>query len=530
MAVKALPMTQQQPAEDSIPLWAWLMAMAALAFGLRAWLPNVVAFGIDESIAASLATQIAYGKTFPLAGIRTSFGFLNPPTYLYLLAPFFRLTSDPALVALFPMFLGSLAVVFAGLAGDRLGGRHVALLAAAIVCLSPNAVEHSRRLWGHDLQVFLGAVACWGALQQTTRGLVISFASAAIAQTCHLTGILLWLPGLVIVGRNLRERWPALAIGFAIGGFLYLPWLIHQLLNGWPDLGIVWGALTTGGTTRDLGHAVTAGGAWVMLLADSWNHDLLGAPRPWSITPITSAVLSVGALLLLAIGLSAAVTRMLRHEVPERSDLLALTLPVLAAPVIFGVILQATVPPYQLPVLAPMALLAAYGCDRVIQTYRWLGIVTSIAVALWLNIALAHVLVVRHALAEGAGSSPTLAEQKTIVRTIRATIGNQRFRMAQDSRRPETGIDIAYIYLFHWAGIGDRFSGFPVHFFVVTSDGWRAPHPAARAFLRPHLLGETERLRLYELPTDSWDGWAEVIRIIHALPTPPSKPEVPPAP
>lgn len=506
---------------DSYHVGFWLVLIAALGLLLRAWFPNVVQFGIDEATASSLATQIAHGRSFPLAGIRTSFGFLNPPTYLYFLAPFFAVTRDPAIVALVPMILGAAASALAGMTALRLGGARVALLAAIMVAICPNAVEHSRRLWGHDLQVFLGAVACWCMVEawwraahhegRPNRWLAGSFAAAAVAQTCHLSGALYWLPGLLLFASAPRRFAKGLAAGIVAALALYAPWLAHQIREGWPDLAVIAGALSGGAASRDLGHPVPALAAWFFVLGDAWNNDLLGARRSFDVVPSAFVALSAASgLAMFAAIFALATTR------PNRLPVLALGLLLLATPLLFGVLFRAVVPPYLLPALVPAAILSALGVDRLLNGRA--ATVAAAAFAIYVTCSITYTTYLRLQMALGEGTTPSLAEKKDVVRIVDDFSQGRRFRLMQDARAAETGIDVAYIYLFHWRGISERYTTRqPEHLFVVLAAEPRTP---AHDFLQQYGVGFTDHLLVHEVPPDAWEAWFSALRGWHQQPAP----------
>ncbi|MBI1290958.1 hypothetical protein GC173_06900 [bacterium] len=507
--------------EQSTPLAVWFLALGALGLMLRAWLPNVVQFGIDEGIASSLATQIANGRGFPLAGIRTSFGFLNPPTFIYLLAPFFALTRDPGLVALLPMTLGALAVPLLGDTARLVAGRRAGLVAALIMAVCPNAIEHSRRLWGHDLQVFCGAVALWGAVRawhgesshlgRPNRWLALSFAGAGLAQTCHLSGVLFWLPGLVMLAWRPRRFWKGLAAGIAVTAALYAPWLIDQSRQGWQDFAIIAGAISGGATSADLGHPVSPLAAWLLVLGNSWNNDLLGDVTAFQVVPASAIAVTVAGVLAMMLAFVGAGLALRTRSVP----LIAATVLLGATPLLFGVLIRAVVPPYLLPALVPATLLAAIAVDRLVD-HRW-GWSVAVALAVYTLGSLVYTTHIRFALAMGEGTSVSLAEKKSVVRTIDLLSEGKRFRLMQGVRAPETGIDVAYIYLFHWRGIGDRYTTkSPERLFVLT-DGLRRDLPLeATRFLEPFLVGSTDHLAIHELPPESWEPWMAILKEVHA--------------
>jgi 4-amino-4-deoxy-L-arabinose transferase-like glycosyltransferase len=506
--------------DREIPVAAWFLALAALGLLLRAWLPNEIQFGIDEGIASSLATQIAHGHSFPLAGVRTSFGFLNPPTYPYLLAPLFALTRDPALVALLPMILGAVAVVLVGDTANLLAGKRAGLLAAIIMAVCPNAVEHSRRLWGHDLQVFLGALAIWGAMRawqfakdgrgHPNRWLALSLGAAAVAQTCHLSGVLFWIPGLVVASAGGRRYAKGVAAGIAVAAALYAPWLIDQARGGWPDVAIIVGAISGGAATTDLGHPVPPVAAWLLVLGNAWNNDLLGEVTAFQVTPILAVLVTLAGIITMSFALAGGAVAIRNRHVGG----IALAALLLATPLLFGVLFRAVVPPYLLPALVPAALLAALAMDRLLDArHAW---IVAVALGVYTISSLGYTVHLRLALALGEGTSVSLGEKKSIVRTVDLLSQGGRFRLMQGVRAPETGVDVAYIYLFHWRQIGDRYTTRnPERLFVLTSALREELPPQATALLEQYLVGNTDHLAIHELPSEAWPAWFDLLNQIH---------------
>lgn len=66
----------------------WVLAIF-VALTLRLNAPDIVPYRLDEAITSAFASKIATAREFPLVGLKTSFGFHNPPTIFYLAAPIF---------------------------------------------------------------------------------------------------------------------------------------------------------------------------------------------------------------------------------------------------------------------------------------------------------------------------------------------------------------------------------------------------------------------------------------------------------
>lgn len=500
-----------------------LCLLLAAAFALRAWRIDLVLFQIDEAIAAAVASRIGREGFLPLAGIRTSFGFQNPPLLLYLIAPFFQLSRDPVVVSLFFSLLGTAAVWMAWRTGLLAGGAPTAWLAAVILAAAPNAVEHSRRLWGHDLQVFLAAAALHGAVAAWKSGrpvpLGLSLLAAGAAQAVHLSGVILWLPGIAVLAlRPIRGKAMAILIGAGGTLLIYAPWLAREAMEGFGDLRLMVSLLLEGSAGRDLGLPVSPLAAWTLLLADFWTNDALGAPRPWMLSPraawltLLQTPLSL-ALLAAALAGACLLPARLRNDDGERLLPLLFLLPVLASLLLLVVLIRASVPAYHLPAVAPAALLSAFVLGRVIGEGARLRRVVLGLLGIWCLASAGLALEIRHQIALGAGSNIPLAERKEVVRIMARLNDGGSYFVHQDARRIATGIDVAYTYLLYWGGIYENVEPDPLaadHLFVILDHSSRI-HPAMDAFLHGLPKVDFPRQTLFLIPREERPSWLLIL-------------------
>lgn len=503
--------------------------LIATAFLLRVWDLGLVPFQIDESIASAIATQIAHGRNFPLAGIRTSFGFQNPPLFLYLLAPFFAVSRDPVTPSFFFSLLGTSVVWMGWRAGMLLGGRPCAWIAALLLAFSPNAVEHCRRLWGHDLQVFFSMVAVLGALVAWRRRrwwpLAVSFLAAGAAQSVHLSGVLSWFPGLAVLLSGRPPRWwKAVVVG--VGGlfFLYLPWMIQEFRTGFHDLRILGDLLFRTPPTEDIGLPVDPKMAWALSLGDYWMKDLPGDLRPWMMTPLAGplgviqSVLSLG-FLAVAISFCFLMFRRRWHGNDRRvTPVLVMFFPASLSLLFFGMMLRGSVPPYHLPALVPIAVLAAWGCGGFWRRPRFRPLMVGV-MAVWCVVSAGYVVEVRRGVALGRGTGIPLAEKKEVVEAVALAVGGERFHLAQDGRNPGVGLDVAWIYLFYWAGIHEQYTTDPLeadHVLVVIDQSTRIV-PPVDLYIRSRPGIYFPRQSLHLIPPGDREKWLE---LLHQYPAP----------
>lgn len=496
-----------------------LLLLIVVAFALRASDLGQVAFQIDEATASAIATQIAHGRNFPLAGIRTSFGFQNPPLFLYLLAPFFAISRDPVFPALFFATLGTSAVYLAFRSGMLLAGRPAAWTAGLIVAFSPNAIEHCRRLWGHDLQVFLAAVAVYTALLAWRRRrwvpLAISFVAAGVAQSVHLSGGLLWFAGGAVMLSGRPPGWRrAVVVGIVGACVIYTPWMIQEFRGGFHDLRIIAQLILEAPSSEDLGLPVYPQMAWALVLGDFWTNDLVGDLRPWMLTPLLG-LLGLGqtvlALLFLGFGIHFFAMMIIRRWNDENrrvTPVLVLFFPASIGLICFGFLMSGSVPPYHLPVLIPVALLAAWGVAGFWRRRFWRPYIT-VALAAWVIISTANVLETRRAISNGLGTGIPLNERKDVILEISGAVGEESFHLAQDGRRRGAGLDVAWIYLFFWADIHKQYTVEPLdadHVLVLIDHRSRL-RPAVDQFIRSRPGIEFSHQSLHFIPRKDREEW-----------------------
>ena len=149
------------PQPGRVPTYWALVAIMLVALALRGSSLGVTPYNIDEAILSIYANQVAHFQAFHWVGVKTSFGFYNPPFYVYMMAPFFRVSEDPRFAMFGMAMLGTGVVGMAGLTARRLWGSWAAIAVAVLLAFSPTAIDHSRRLWGHDTIPFFSALAIY---------------------------------------------------------------------------------------------------------------------------------------------------------------------------------------------------------------------------------------------------------------------------------------------------------------------------------------------------------------------------------
>ena len=222
--------------------WTWvvLLGILVLAFLLRMGWPTLAEFKRDEAGVARSALAIAYEGHLPAVGPEASMGTAFLPYTYYLTAIPLRLWQDPVAAVLFVGLLNGLAVLACYALGRAYFGRAVGLVTAFLFAVSPWASLYGRKIWAQNLP--LATLVFFAALFATfVKGnrwaLVGAFAGLAILIGLHLGG-LVFIPVLLIpmlLYRQQVARWPLLlgSLSFALA---LAPYVIHDALNGWPNL------------------------------------------------------------------------------------------------------------------------------------------------------------------------------------------------------------------------------------------------------------------------------------------------------
>jgi len=212
---------------------------------------DLMAFEMDEGAACIVAVRYMRYGLLPLVGIKTSLQFYNSPLFIYVLSPIFLVATDPRCAAAFFALLGTAAVYVVYRTGREFFSPAVGLLAAAMMAVSPSAIEYSRRLWGHSLIQILCPVAFYLLLRWVVSGRPKAIfwlaLIAAAAQQFHFSGALLWVQ-IILVWLLFRPRtdWVALVCGLALGLLSYWPFFFAQTFKDFLDLRIIGDAIGRG--------------------------------------------------------------------------------------------------------------------------------------------------------------------------------------------------------------------------------------------------------------------------------------------
>ncbi|MBA2446436.1 MAG: glycosyltransferase family 39 protein [Chloroflexi bacterium] len=225
-------------------------AVLVLAAALRCYRLDGQSLWYDEGVSAFMTTR------GPVEIARAAAADIHPPLYYWLLAawavPFGN--GEIALRAL-SVVLGTASVWVVWRLGRALYGEAVGLVAAALLAISPLAVQYSQEVRMYALAGLLAAASTWAywgfvmGFQRASRmvsrptAVLYGLLAAALLYT-HYYGVLVLAAHHVHFGLSLAmtRRWgmaPSWLLASGVAAALYLPWLPHALrqTGNYPGLG-----------------------------------------------------------------------------------------------------------------------------------------------------------------------------------------------------------------------------------------------------------------------------------------------------
>ncbi|MBI2910919.1 MAG: glycosyltransferase family 39 protein [Chloroflexi bacterium] len=244
--------SRAQPAE-----LAALLAILGLAAFLRLSHLDLVEFKSDEATMLNMALDWLDNGRWPLAGIASSTGLVNPPAMVYLDALPLLLKRDAAVATGFVGLLNVLAVALTYAFVRRYFGRAAALIAALLFATGLWPLLLTRKAWNVALLPLLSLLfmaAAYRVVVERRRsavpwtllwlGLMIQFHWSAVA----------YLPLALAVGLLSWRAWwhRRLLLGGLLFGATFLPWLAEEAERGFASFTVL---LRAGETppTWDLG-------------------------------------------------------------------------------------------------------------------------------------------------------------------------------------------------------------------------------------------------------------------------------------
>ncbi|OQA15203.1 MAG: hypothetical protein BWY63_02987 [Chloroflexi bacterium ADurb.Bin360] len=216
-----------------------------LAAMLRLGAFHEALIGADQTSILEGAVLIADRITFPLTGMKSSIGVMQPPATLYLAALPLLLVRRVIAIKFFFSVLDLLAIALLYRAVGRVYGPRAAWIATLLYAANPWVVEFNRWIWYQTLIPTFATIACAAllmALTPQTRRPNISLAAALLAAT--LMGLVhlvagIWTPVLFLVAAfaTIRRRlWRGFSAGFILSLSAAYPYLRYLLLTRGADL------------------------------------------------------------------------------------------------------------------------------------------------------------------------------------------------------------------------------------------------------------------------------------------------------
>jgi len=329
---------------ERLPTWASTGAVLVVLIGISAYMRTrfiTGQFWMDEAI----TTGIASHSLTAIPGILRHDG--SPPLF-YLLLHFWiaAFGSSEAATHALPLLFGLLTIPVAMWAGWSLFGRRAGIYAAVLFAFSAFLTEYAQETRMYELMGLLGLVATaafiHGFVYRRRKYLILFAVSLALMLYTHAWGMFFGAGAVITLipvysaSDDRRALVRDAAITFVGAGILFLPWLPN----------FAYQATHTGAPWAPPPRF----GAPVLL-----SRDLLGGDR-----------ITVALVIATIIGLSLYFTRGHRRT---REGTLMWTLIVLPAATLLLAWLASQITPafvsrYFAPVLAPILLLAAWGCAR----------------------------------------------------------------------------------------------------------------------------------------------------------------------
>ncbi len=338
-----------------IPVWASAGGLLVILLALSAYIRTRYISGqfwMDEAITTGIATH----PLSQIPGILRHDG--SPPLFYVLLHFWIRVFGDSeAATHSLPLLFGLLTVPVGMWAGWSLFGRRAGMYAAVLFAFSTFLTQYAQETRMYELMGLLGLFATASFIHAFVfrrRGYLIMFAlSLALMLYTHAWGLFFAagsIVTLVPVWQSSEDRRALIrdaVLAFAAAVILFLPWLPNFIYQS-THTGAPWAP-------------PPRLGAPVLL-----SRDLLGGDR-----------ITIGLLIATIIGLAFLFTRPYRRTREATMLWVLIVLPVstLLIAWLASQVTPAFVSRYFAPVLAPILLLAAWGCARS-------GIVGLVAIVL----------------------------------------------------------------------------------------------------------------------------------------------------
>jgi hypothetical protein len=225
-------------------------AILAISIGatLRLMWGQDIEYKYDESFMFQRATSPGNREAFPVVGMASGAGVVNPGLSVWIfiaLARLFRVQTPPELARAVQL-TNVTALAFAMLCAFVLISRKERrewVWAIALACVNPFAVLFDRKIWAQSLLPLFCTIALIGWFKRGTRGGAFMWGiTGAWLGQIHMSGfffsasMLIWTVLSSWTRRDDAERvsvrWRSWAAGSLAGTLTLLPWFAHLLAHG----------------------------------------------------------------------------------------------------------------------------------------------------------------------------------------------------------------------------------------------------------------------------------------------------------
>lgn len=228
-------MMSQKQSLPKTTSWLLPVLIVLLGFLMRtADGAGTTAFRYDQARLSQIGLEMTAGEIFPLLGIQSSAGVPNSPMTVYVLAPFFMLSSNPLVVTLFIILLNIIGLAVLWRIAHQYFGRGVAIITTLIYAVSPYAIDYSRGIWAQNYHTPFIILGIWcgleGFVQKKAWAQIACLPLLIIGFQIHFAAwtlmpiylCLLWL------GRK-NIRWGALLTSIALSVGITIPFVLGIL-------------------------------------------------------------------------------------------------------------------------------------------------------------------------------------------------------------------------------------------------------------------------------------------------------------
>ncbi|MEI6815064.1 MAG: hypothetical protein WCL14_00540 [Bacteroidota bacterium] len=230
--------------KDKISIWEidnliWVFIFLGIVLRLI-WLPDMEWKG-DEQWMFEHSQQSVHGGQFPLVGMESSGGIVNPGLSVWIFSAMSFVCSTPVGMARGVAMINVISILgFVLFVMKKVGEkeRMIWLWGLALASVSPLAVLFSRKIWEQDVIVLFSMLTIVGNAYRAKRSgaFVWGLAGAMVGQI-HMSGFFYAL-GLVVftvvhdLTSKQRTQWIWWFIGSVIGGVGLIPWVLF--ISGHP--------------------------------------------------------------------------------------------------------------------------------------------------------------------------------------------------------------------------------------------------------------------------------------------------------